>query len=68
MNRDIAAGRWKQIVGKAKAASRRLTDDESAGAEDCAGRLAGLIRKRHGRPCAEAELAVRRFFANNRDF
>jgi len=68
VNRDIAAGRWKQIVGKEKAASCRLTDDEPAGAEDCAGRLAGLIRKRHGCPRAEAELAVRRFFANNRDF
>jgi uncharacterized protein YjbJ (UPF0337 family) len=46
MNNDIAEGKWKQIVGNAKAAWGELTDDELAGAEGRADKLAGLIQER----------------------
>ena len=42
MNNDIAEGKWKQLIGKAKAAWGELTDDELAKAEGRADRLAGL--------------------------
>jgi uncharacterized protein YjbJ (UPF0337 family) len=67
MNIDIAAGKWKQMVGKAKAAWGELTDDELTQADGNAERLAGLIQERYGKTRDEAELEVRRFFDANRD-
>ncbi|HEX3637838.1 MAG TPA: CsbD family protein, partial [Paraburkholderia sp.] len=49
MNNDIAEGKWKQMVGKAKAAWGELTDDELTKAEGHADRLAGLIQERYGK-------------------
>ncbi|MEX3638352.1 CsbD family protein [Paraburkholderia sp. BR14320] len=68
MNEDIAEGKWKQMVGKAKAAWGELTDDELTKAEGRADRLAGLIQERYGKTREQAELEVRRFFDSNRDF
>ncbi|MEM5326739.1 CsbD family protein [Paraburkholderia sp. JHI2823] len=62
MNNDIAEGKWKQLVGKAKAAWGELTDDELARTEGHADRLAGLIQERYGKTRDEAELEVRRWF------
>ena len=67
MNDDIAAGKWKQLVGKAKAAWGELTDDELTQADGRAERLTGLIQERYGKTREEAELEVRRFFDANRD-
>ncbi|WP_118180699.1 CsbD family protein [Paraburkholderia phosphatilytica] len=67
MNHDIAEGKWKQMIGKAKAAWGELTDDELTRAEGRTERLAGLIQERYGRTRDQAELEVRRFFENNRD-
>jgi Uncharacterized protein conserved in bacteria len=68
MNNDIAEGKWKQMVGKAKAAWGELTDDELTKAEGRADKLAGLIQERYGKTREQAELEVRRFFDSNRDF
>ncbi|QGZ61901.1 CsbD family protein [Paraburkholderia acidisoli] len=66
MNNDIAEGKWKQMVGKAKAAWGELTDDELIKAEGRADRLAGLIQEKYGKTRDEAELEVRRWFDANR--
>ncbi|MGV2289241.1 CsbD family protein [Trinickia sp. YCB016] len=67
MNDDIAAGKWKQLIGKAKSAWGELTDDEITKAEGRADRLTGLIQERYGKTREEAEREVRRFFDTNRD-
>ena len=67
MNEDIAAGKWKQMVGKAKSAWGELTDDELTKAEGRADRLTGLIQELYGKTREEAEREVRRFFDANRD-
>jgi uncharacterized protein YjbJ (UPF0337 family) len=68
MNNDIAEGKWKQMVGKAKTAWGELTDDELTKAEGRADKLTGLIQERYGKTREEAEREVRRFFDSNRDF
>jgi uncharacterized protein YjbJ (UPF0337 family) len=68
MNNDIAEGKWKQMIGKAKTAWGELTDDELTKAEGRADKLAGLIQERYGKTRDEAELEVRRFFDSNRPF
>ncbi|RZF29524.1 CsbD family protein [Paraburkholderia sp. UYCP14C] len=68
MNNDIAEGKWRQMVGKAKAAWGELTDDQLIKAEGRADKLAGLIQERYGKTREQAELEVRRFFDSNRDF
>lgn len=44
MNNDIAEGKWKQLIGKAKTAWGELTDDELIRAEGRADKLTGLIQ------------------------
>ncbi|CAE6719635.1 MULTISPECIES: CsbD family protein [Paraburkholderia] len=68
MNHDIAEGKWKQMVGKAKTAWGELTDDELTKAEGRVDKLAGLIQERYGKTRQQAELEVRRFFDSHRDF
>ncbi|MEW6341670.1 MAG: CsbD family protein [Paraburkholderia sp.] len=67
MNNDIAKGKWKQIIGKAKTAWGELTDDELTKAEGHAEKLAGLIQERYGKTREEAVREVHRFFDANRD-
>ncbi|HEV3428473.1 MAG TPA: CsbD family protein [Paraburkholderia sp.] len=66
MNNDIAAGKWKQMIGKAKAAWGELTDDELTKAEGHLDRLAGLIQERYGKTRDEAEREVKRWFDAHR--
>ena len=67
MNNDIAEGKWKQVIGKAKTAWGELTDDELKKAEGRPDRLAGQIQERYGKTRDEAELEVRRFFDAQRN-
>ncbi|WP_322056554.1 CsbD family protein [Paraburkholderia sp. J63] len=62
MNNDIAAGTWKQLLGTARTAWGKLTDDELVKVEGRAERLVGLIQERYGRTRDEAEREVRRWF------
>ncbi|MFP6558505.1 CsbD family protein [Paraburkholderia sp. B3] len=66
MNNDIAEGKWKQLIGKAKAAWGELTDDELIKAEGHVDRLAGLIQERYGKTRDEAEQEVRRWVEAHR--
>ncbi|WP_434106901.1 CsbD family protein [Paraburkholderia caffeinilytica] len=68
MNNDIAEGKWKQIIGKARTAPGGLTDDQRAKAEGRVSKLTGLIQERYGKTREQAELEVRHFFDGNRDF
>jgi uncharacterized protein YjbJ (UPF0337 family) len=68
MNNDIAEGKWKQMLGKAKTAWGELTDDELTQAEGRVDKLTGLIRERYGKTREQAELEVQRFFDSNRHF
>ena len=55
MNRDIAAGKWKQLKGKVQQSWGELTDDEFdkiAGSEE---RFVGLLQERYGMDKKEAE-------------
>jgi len=65
LNRDVLAGKWKQLAGKAKAAWGQLTDDELTRSEGNAERLAGLIQERYGKSKEEAQREVREFFDRN---
>jgi uncharacterized protein YjbJ (UPF0337 family) len=65
LNRDVIAGKWKQLVGKAKSAWGKLTDDELTRSEGNAERLAGLIQERYGKTKEEARREVHEFFDRN---
>ena len=65
MNNDIAEGKWKQMIGKAKTAWGELTDDELTKAEGRADKLAGLIQERYGYAKQQAEAEVDSFLARH---
>lgn len=58
MNRDIAEGKWKQVVGKLRDKWAKLTDDDLelvAGKRD---RLVGKVQERYGYAKDRAEREV----------
>ncbi|UAW64846.1 CsbD family protein [Mycoavidus sp. HKI] len=65
MNKDIVAGKWKQIVGKAKVLWGDLTDDDLEKVEGNADKLAGLIQEKYGKTLEEAKKEVKHFFDQN---
>lgn len=65
MNKDIVAGKWKQIAGKAKAMWGDLTDNELEKVEGDAERLAGLLQEKYGKTREQAEKEVKNFFDDN---
>jgi len=62
MNQDILAGKWKQVVGKAKESWGKLTDDELVRVEGHSERLAGLLQEKYGQSKEEAEKSANAFF------
>ena len=62
MNQDTMKGQWKQLVGRAKSAWGKLTDDELLQVEGNAQRLTGLVQERYGTTREEAESQVKKFF------
>lgn len=58
MNRDILAGKWKQIKGAAQSKWGEITDDEFDEIEGDATKLAGLIQERYGRTKEQAEREI----------
>ena len=48
MNKDIIAGNWKQLKGKAQAKWGDLTDDDLTIAEGNREYLAGKVQERYG--------------------
>jgi uncharacterized protein YjbJ (UPF0337 family) len=61
MNKDIAAGMWKELKGKAKEQWGRLTDDELDRAEGRADQVIGLLQQKYGYARERAEQEYRRF-------
>jgi uncharacterized protein YjbJ (UPF0337 family) len=67
MNKDQAAGGWKEIKGKIKQQWGKLTDDDLSVLEGSADELSGRIQKRYGIAKEEAEEQVKSFRETNRD-
>jgi uncharacterized protein YjbJ (UPF0337 family) len=61
MNKDIIAGNWKQLKGKAQAKWGDLTDDVFDVAEGNAQYLAGKLQERYGWDKDRAEKEVSAF-------
>ena len=48
MNKDIIAGKWKEMKGSVKEQWGKLTDDEIDRAEGRAEQMVGLLQQRYG--------------------
>jgi uncharacterized protein YjbJ (UPF0337 family) len=62
MNRDIAAGKWQQLVGKVKEQWGKLTDDDLRKVEGKYDKMAGLLREKYGYTKERAEEELDRFY------
>lgn len=60
MNRDVLAGKWKQLKGEVRNKWGRLTDDELDQVGGNAEKLVGLIQERYGIARDEAEREIGR--------
>jgi uncharacterized protein YjbJ (UPF0337 family) len=61
MNRDILAGKWKEMKGRVKEQWGKITDDELDRAEGRADQLVGLLQQRYGYTKEKAEEEYDRF-------
>ena len=61
MNTDIIAGKWKQVVSKAKSEWADLTDDDLKKAEASRDHLVGVIQEKYGKTKDEAHEQVQAF-------
>lgn len=61
MNKDQAAGNWKQLKGKVKEQWGKLTDDDLTAIEGARDQLVGKVQERYGIAREEAERQVREF-------
>ena len=68
MNKEQAAGQWKQFKGKVKEQWGKLTDDDLTQLEGNQDQLAGRIQERYGIAKEEAERQVREFRTKNSDY
>ena len=66
MNRDRIAGRWKQLVGKAKQQWGKLTDDGLRQMQGSSEYLAGKVQERYGIAKDAAHAQVRKFQKEHR--
>jgi uncharacterized protein YjbJ (UPF0337 family) len=67
MNKDQAAGGWKELKGKIKQQWGKLTDDDLTVLEGSADELSGKIQKHYGIAKEEAEKQVKSFRDANSD-
>ena len=65
MNKDKAAGQWKQFKGKVKEQWGKLTDDDLTALEGDLDQLTGRVQERYGIAKEEAERQVRDFQIRN---
>ena len=61
MNRDILAGKWKEMKGRVKEQWGKITDDELDRAEGRADQMVGLLQQRYGYTREKAEEECDRF-------
>lgn len=64
MNKDIAQGKWRQLVGRVKEEWGDLTDDEIMEAEGKRDRMIGLLQEKYGYTREKAEEAYDDFTDN----
>ena len=67
MNKDKAAGQWKQLKGKLKEQWGKLTDDDLTVLEGNLDQLTGRVQERYGIARDEADRQVREFRIRNSD-
>lgn len=60
-NRDVLAGKWKQVRGKAKQTWGKLTDNDLDRITGRFEELSGLVQERYGYTREKAEEEVTRF-------
>jgi uncharacterized protein YjbJ (UPF0337 family) len=65
MNRDVLAGKWKQLKGEVRNRWGRLTDDELDQVGGNAEKLVGLIQERYGVAREEAERELDRIVGDS---
>ena len=58
MNKDSAAGKWKQLKGEVKRQWGMLTDDEIDQIEGDSEKLTGLVQERYGKSRQDAEREI----------
>jgi uncharacterized protein YjbJ (UPF0337 family) len=61
MNKDILAGKWKEMKGRVKEQWGKITDDELDRAEGKAEQMIGLLQQRYGYSKERAEEEYDRF-------
>jgi uncharacterized protein YjbJ (UPF0337 family) len=61
MNKDILAGKWKEMKGRVKEQWGKLTDDELDRAEGKAEQMIGLLQQRYGYSKERAQEEYDRF-------
>ena len=61
MNKDIIAGKWKEMKGSVKEQWGKLTDDEIDRAEGRAEQMVGLLQQRYGYSKDKAQEEYDRF-------
>ena len=62
MNTDMIAGKWKQVVAKAKGEWAKLTDDDLKKAEAGRDHLVGVVQEKYGNTFDEAHKQVQAFW------
>ncbi|HVZ02799.1 MAG TPA: CsbD family protein [Dongiaceae bacterium] len=67
MNKDQAAGSWKELKGKLKQQWGKLTDDDLTVLEGASDELSGRIQKRYGIAKEEAQEQIDAFRKTNQD-
>lgn len=67
MNKDQAAGGWKELKGKLKQQWGKLTDDDLTVLEGTSDELSGRIQKRYGIAKEEAQKQIDDFRRTNSD-
>ena len=67
MNRDILAGKWKELKGSVKEKWGKLTDDELDQAAGRFEQLSGLIQQRYGYAKDRAERELDQFIESRND-
>jgi uncharacterized protein YjbJ (UPF0337 family) len=61
MNKDVIAGKWKEMKGRVKEQWGKLTDDEIDRAEGRAEQMIGLLQQRYGYTKEKAQEEYDRF-------
>ncbi|MGH7369211.1 MAG: CsbD family protein [Candidatus Rokuibacteriota bacterium] len=64
MNKDILAGKWKEIRGRAKEQWGKITEDELDRAEGKADQMVGLLQQRYGYTKEKAQEEYDRFLTD----